>query len=247
MSRPSLPTVRRRGPAPADGRETTRVRAPAPGPLRRSLASLVWAAVAVLLAAVVWFALPHDREVTNAGLLLFKLTPFLAATAAIATADVDLLRRWRVQLVAIPLAFLVFFCWFVPHLFFWSGSDGDFDKLYYTMLTAVPYVILTLVLAYRLGGGPGTTSARLAVAMLLLMLSGLEDLGYLVLTPRTGPIPPVWDWASHMKVFLGHYPTSAEAYAFIAVHVVLALLVLFLPGRFVTGPVRRLGRRARRG
>lgn len=231
---------------------STRVRdpyLPTPEPVRRSLTSVVWAVVAVALAAVVWFALPQDREVGNAGLLLFKLTPFLAATAAIATADVDRLRRWKVHLVAIPATFLVFFCWFVPRLFFYSGSDGDFDKLYYTMLTAVPFVILALVLAFRLGGGSGSGAGRLSVAMLLLMLSGLEDLAFLTVNPLTDPrfrpIPDVWTWASHMKVFLGHYPTRDQAYVFIAVHVLLALLVLFLPGRYVTGPLRRLGGRRR--
>jgi hypothetical protein len=205
--------------------------------------------VALALAALVWFALPHDRQVSNAGLLLLKLTPFLAATAAIALADVELLRRWKLHLVAIPASFLGFFCFFVPRLFFYSGSDGDFERLYYTMLTAVPFVILALTLAYRLGGGSGGSSARLSVAMLLLMLSGLEDLAFLLVNPLTDPrftpIPEVWTWASHMQVFLGHPPTKHEAYAFIAVHVVLALLVLFLPARVVTGPLRRGWRRLR--
>jgi hypothetical protein len=221
----------------------------APGPLRRSAASLAFAVLALGMASVVWFALPHDRQVDSAGLLLFKLTPFAAATAAIALADPQLLRRWKLHLVAIPGGFLVFFCFFVPRLFFYSGSDGDFERLYYTMLTAVPFMILMLTLAYRLGGGSGGTSARLAVAMLLLMLSGLEDLAFLVVNPHTDPrwtpIPEVWTWASHMEVFLGHPPTNEEAYAFIAVHVVLALLVLFLPGRVVVGPLRRGWRRWR--
>jgi hypothetical protein len=80
--------------------------------------------------------------------------------------------------------------------------------------------------------------------MLLLMLSGLEDLAFLVVNPHTDPrwtsIPEVWTWASHMKVFIGHAPTKYEAYGFIAVHTALALLVLFLPARAVTGPLRRL-------
>ena len=51
--------------------------------------------------------------------------------------------------------------------------------------------------------------------------------------PRFWPIPEVWTWASHMTVFLGHPPTKAEAFGFIGVHLVLAGLVLFLPGRAV--------------
>ena len=214
----------------------------------RTRLSLLFGLASLTLAAIIWFVLPHDREVENAGLLLFKLTPFACAVATIALADDAALRRWRIHLVALPGVFLVFFCFFVPRVFFYSGTDGDFPRMYYHMLTAVPLVILGLALAYRLGGGAPGTTARLAFAMLLLMLSGLEDLAFLVVNPHTSPrwtpIPEVWTWASHIEVFIGHPPTKYEAYAFIAVHVVLALLVLFLPARFVAAPLRRLtGRR----
>jgi hypothetical protein len=207
-------------------------------------------AAAGVLAAVIWFVLPHEQEVTSAAMLLFKLTPFAFAVAAIALADDALLRRLRLHLVAIPAAFLLFFCFFVPRIFFYSGTDGDFPKLYYHMLTAVPLIILALVLSFRLGGGAAGTTARLGFAMLLLMLSGLEDLAFLLVNPITDPrfrpIPDVWPWASHIKVFLGHAPTKYEAYAFIAVHVVLAAAVLFVPGRWLravvrAGPFRRSG------
>jgi hypothetical protein len=46
-------------------------------------------------------------------------------------------------------------------------------------------------------------------------------------------MPEVWSWASHMTVFLGHPPTKYQAFAFIAIHVALAALVLFLPGRVI--------------
>src|SRR4051812_29919214 len=118
-----------RGTPPPPGPPSGPAAGPPPGPLRRSAASILAAAVALALAALVWFALPHDRQVSNAGLLLLKLPPFLAATAAIALADVELLRRWKVHLIAIPASFLGFFCFFVPRLFFYSGSDGDFERL----------------------------------------------------------------------------------------------------------------------
>ena len=56
---------------------------------------------------------------------------------------------------------------------------------------------------------------------------------------RGAYIPKVWFWADHMKIFLGHYPSKNEAFVFIAVHVVLALLILFLPGRFILRVLRR--------
>jgi hypothetical protein len=211
--------------------------------MTRSRLSLLFAAAAAVLGGVIWLILPHDRDVTSVAMLLFKLTPFACATAAIALADDVALRRRQVHLIAIPLSFLVFFCYFVPRVFFYSGTDGDFPKLYYHMLTAIPFIILALALAFRLGGGAPATTARLAVGMLLLMLSGLEDLAFLLVNPHTDPrftaIPEVWTWASHMTVFFGHPPHKYEAYAFIAVHLLLAGLVLFLPGRVVSAVVRR--------
>jgi hypothetical protein len=191
------------------------------------------AVAAMALAAVIWFVLPHEREVSSAGMLLFKLTPFAAAVAAIALVDDAALRRRRLHLFAVPASFLVFFCFFVPRVFFYSGTDGDFPALYYHMLAAAPFIIVALALAFRLGGGTPAATARLASSMLLLMLSGLEDLAFLLVNPHTDPrwtpIPEVWTWASHMEVFIGHPPTKYEAYAFIAVHVLLAVAVLVTP------------------
>ncbi|HEY2958682.1 MAG TPA: hypothetical protein VGM21_10825 [Actinomycetota bacterium] len=209
---------------------------------RRQVPFALLAAAAVAAAAVVWLALPREREVASAWELLAKLVPFVLATEAIARMDRDLVRRRWLARVALPAAFLVFFCWFVPRIFYYNQQ---FDRLYYYVLTLTPFVILALALAFRLGGGAPGEVRRVAYASLLLMLSGLEDLAFLVLTPHTDPrfwpIPEVWSWASHMTVFLGHPPSRAEAFAFIAVHLVLAGLVLFLPGRALA----RLGRRGR--
>jgi hypothetical protein len=199
---------------------------------RRHLPFALLAAAAAAAAAFVWFAMPHDREVKALWVLLVKLLPFVLATEAVARLDLAAPARRKLAVVALPVAFLVYLCFFVPRMFFF-GDDGP--TLYYYVLTLTPFVILSLVLAYRLGGGQAGGVRRLAYAMLLLMLSGLEDLAFLTVNPHTDPrwtpIPEVWSWASHMTVFLGHPPTRLEAYGFIAVHVVLAGLVLFLPGR----------------
>lgn len=214
-----------------------------PPAARRQLPFLALAAAAAAAAAFVWFAMPHEREVTALWVLLVKLLPFVLATEAVARLDLAAPARRRLAAVALPVAFLVFFCFFVPRIFFYS-DDGP--TLYYYVLTLTPFVILSLVLAYRLGGGPAGGVRRLAYAMLLLMLSGLEDLAFLTVNPHTDPkwtpIPEVWSWASHMTVFLGHPPTKYEAYGFIAVHVALAALVLFLPGRVLRAVRLPVGR-----
>lgn len=97
------------------------------------------------------------------------------------------------------------------------------------MLTLVPVIILTMLLSFRLGGGQTQPIVRLGTALILLQLSGLEDLAFLLLHD-VRPIPEVWTWASHMTVFLGHAPSRTEAYAFIAVHVLLAIAALTVPG-----------------
>jgi hypothetical protein len=211
-------------------------------PLRHNVTFGVLAVLAAVAAAVVWFFLPHDRDVKSLGIFLFKLVPFIFATEAVAQLDLALVRRWRLVRVVVPLSFAVFFLYFVPKIFFYKD---DFPNLYYHVLVLTPVVIVSLATAYRLGGGSSGEVRRIAYAMLLIMLSGLEDLAFLTVNDHTDPpwnhIPAVWDWASHMTVFLGHPPTRNEAYAFIAVHVALAAFVLVVPTRWVErlNPLRR--------
>lgn len=200
--------------------------------LKKNAWFLGFAILGLALGGYIWFVMPHEREVTSLGIFLFKLLPFVCMAIAIALLDVELFKKLKLHFILIPVAFLVYFCYFVPKIFF---NMDEYPMLYYTVLTVTPIIILSLSLAYRLGGGSGGSSARLSFAMLLLMLSGLEDLAYLTVNHHTDPqwatIPEVWTWASHMTVFIGHAPTKTEAYIFIVVHVILALLVLFLPSK----------------
>ncbi|MEU5508162.1 MULTISPECIES: hypothetical protein [Streptomyces] len=209
---------------------------------RRNAPFLVLAALAAVFAGIVWFAMPHDREVKSLGILLFKLVPFVLATEAIAQLDPVWAQRIRLHLV-VPVCFLVYFCYFVPKIFFVAENHPE---LYYYILTLTPFVILSLVLAFRIGGGAAHLVRRLSYAMILLMLSGLEDLAFLTVNDHTDPawqtIPEVWTWASHITVFLGHPASKYEAYAFITVHVLLALFLLFAPTRWFA-PLARAVRR----
>jgi hypothetical protein len=103
--------------------------------------------------------------------------------------------------------------------------------------------MIALALAYRVGGGSREGVLRVGAAMTILQMSGLEDLVAVLLNSRLDGIPEVWDWAHHITVRLGHVATRNEAYAFIAVHVVLAVLVLAVPRRLFAA----LGRRLRPG
>lgn len=202
--------------------------------LKANRASASFGAGALLAAALVVAVSPPQRQVSSLVDFLFKLVPFVLGLEAIARLELDAQWRRVAALVAVPVSFLGFFCWFVPKIFF---SLDDFPRVYVIVLELTPYVILALVMALRLGGGAAELVRRLGFAMLILMQSGLEDLAFLTVNHHTDPdfasIPDRWTWASHIKVWIGHYPTKYEAYAFIALHVVAAGLVLFAPLRAV--------------
>lgn len=190
---------------------------------------IVLTALALAAAAAVYFGFPHEKELPNIWVLLAKLAPFVLAVEAIAAANLSAKVRRGIALAAIPICFLVYFTFFVPQIFFGEG-------VYYLVLMLTPFLILSFVLAWRLGGGSGGMARRLGYACILLQLSGLEDLAFLTINPHTDPkwtpIPEVWTWADHMTVRVGHELTKNEAFVFIGVHVVLAILVLTLPDSF---------------
>jgi hypothetical protein len=192
--------------------------------------SLIFGALALALTYYVLCHMPHDRVVKSLGVFLLKLAPFVAASLSIATLDVSFLRKERLGMMVVYALFLIIFCVFVPKIFFYHET---FERLYYTILMMVPLIILALTFSFRLGGGSPLDTLRMSFGLLFLMISGIEDLAFLTINKHTDPrwatIPEIWDWASHIKVRLGHYPSKYEAYIFICVHVGIALFILFYP------------------
>ena len=199
---------------------------------QRNRAAFACGAAALAITVAITILSP-PRKVESLSEFLLKLVPFFLATEAIARLDLDERLRSIVARIGLVVTFLGFWAWFVPKIFFYAGVGDDFDQLYVTIFVLTPYVILALAAASRLGGAPGQQVRRLAWAMLLLMVSGIEDLAFLKVNRHTDSrftsVPDRWTWATHMRVRLGHYPTKYEAYAFITVHVVAALVVLFAP------------------
>ena len=198
--------------------------------LRNNILSASFLLITVFLTLFILTQVSMEKEIPSLGVFLLKLLPFVFATLSIAYLNLgDSLQR-GLSFVTIPGAFLGFFCYFVPKLFFFSN---EFEVMYQTMLLAVPYIILALVLSYRLGGGSTGATMRLSFGMLLLMLSGIEDLAFLLISMRYDPnwagIPEVWEWASHMTVRVGRPLTQYEAYVFIGIHIVAAIVVMFYP------------------
>ncbi len=194
------------------------------------------------------FALPPDREVKSLAIFLFKLLPFAVAAIAIALFDPAVLGRLNgIKILLIYACFGLFFFFYIPKLFF-DVAFREASNTYYLTLIITPLMILCFTLVFRMGGGSTGNTLRVAFGSLTLMLSGLEDLMFLTLNPhapgsRYNPIPEVWDWASHMKVRLGHFPTKQEAFIFIAVHILIALFIAFYHFRWLDGLKEPLGLR----
>ncbi|MFI9560044.1 hypothetical protein [Nonomuraea endophytica] len=205
--------------------------------IRANRVTLLAGALAVALAGIVRFVLPYEQEITSLWSFLVKLTPQLAAIVAIAWLDVEWARRLKLHLVAVPAVFLAFLLYFVPKTFMAAmdieDGSGTFEDLYLHVVVFVPFLIVALLLAYRLGGGSREGVLRTGLAMSILHVSGLEDLVAVSMNRRLDAIPEVWGWADHITVRIGHPATKYEAYAFIAAHVVVALLVLFVPRRWL--------------
>lgn len=196
--------------------------------LRENIVSLTSFIIAVILAGIILFVLPQEREVRNLGILLFKLLPFIFASLAIASVKRDVLQNAYLKYILIIGSYLAFFTYLIPKIIF---HRGVFEELYYILLITAPYIILCLVLTFRLGGANGGQTFRLAIALLLIMVSGIEDLAYFTVNfdPNWGPLPEVWDWVTHIAVRIGHPPTRNEIVVFAIVHFILAFGVLVLP------------------
>lgn len=194
--------------------------------------SLGFGLAALIIGLFAIFGLPADREVKSLAIFLFKLLPFALAAITIALFDPALLARFNgLKIVLIYGCFALFFFFYVPKMFF-DVAFNEASNTYYLTLLITPLMILGFTLVFRLGGGSTGNTLRVAFGSLALMLSGLEDLMFLTINPhaagsRYNPIPEVWDWASHIKVRLGHYPTKEEAFIFIGVHILIALFIAF--------------------
>lgn len=205
---------------PADGE-------PAPGtrsPRRQGMLCVALTVLAAGAALVVHEVVPNDVE--NLWSFLFALLPFVLATEAVAQFPRAWAKVWFVPPLLAMLCFAVMMGVFAPKMF-GEFVNADFDSFYALMRMVMPFFILSVALALRLGGGSGGQVRRAAYASLLVMVSGLEDLMFQIWAGV--PIPDRWDWAEHITVRLGHVASQNEALIFIGVHLVLALLVVLVP------------------
>lgn len=206
---------------------------------RRNWLWLVPAIPAVLITLLVMVILPPDQTLDNLGDWLFKLSPFVFAVATVA-----LFPRTKAGPALIVLGVFAYMSYLDTELVMRvqefarnsATDDNAFQPVYQFELFVTTFIVLFGLLAYRLGGGRTANVLKAGIASILVVISGVNDLTFWALNEvwAAGSKPTELKWASHMIVFLGGPPSVPAAVAFMAVHLVLAGVVLALPvGRWV--------------
>lgn len=211
---------------------------------RRQWLWLVAAVPAVVTTLLIMVVLPPDQTLDNVGDWAFKLCPFVFAVLT-----VSLFPRGRFGPALIVFAVFVYMSYLDTELVmrvqgFARSPDQDFQPVYQFELFVTTFIVLFALLAYRLGGGRTANVLKVGIASILVVISGVNDLTFWALNDvwAAGTKPAELKWASHMIVFLGGPPSVPAAVAFMAVHLVLAAIVVALPvGRWVS--VRARGSR----
>lgn len=204
---------------------------------RRQWLWLVAAVPAVVTTLLIMVVLPPDQTLDNLGDWAFKLCPFVFAVLT-----VSLFPRGRFGPALIVFAVFVYMSYLDTELVmrvqgFARSPDQDFQPVYQFELFVTTFIVLFALLAYRLGGGRTANVLKAGIASILVVVSGVNDLTFWALNDvwAAGTKPTELKWASHMIVFLGGPPSVPAAVAFMAVHLVLAAIVVALPvGRWVS-------------
>jgi hypothetical protein len=195
---------------------------------RRRWLWLVAAVPAVVTTLLIMVILPPDQTLDNVGDWAFKLCPFLFAVLT-----VSLFPRVKYGPALIVFAVFVYMSYLDTELVMRVQA---FQPVYQFELFVTTFIVLFALLAYRLGGGRTVNVLKAGVASILVVISGVNDLTFWALNDvwAAGTKPTELKWASHMIVFLGGPPSVPAAVAFMAVHLVLAAIVVALPvGRWV--------------
>lgn len=206
-------------------------------PLSKSfLSTWAWLVPALIgggITVLTLFVLPPERTLYDLTDFVFKISPLVLAVLTIALFPQH--GRW---LPGLLLLGFIFYMGFVDSAFVIEISalvddpETHFSSFYTFNLFVNSFTILLALFAYRLGGGSTSNVLRLGLAAILVMVSGLNDLTFwMMYSWPEGTRPFLFDWASHVAVFIGRTPTLYDMIGFLAVHLLLAGLIILLPFR----------------
>lgn len=190
------------------------------------------AAAGVAATLLIMVILPPDREINNLGEFLFHISPVVFAVLAVAGFP----QRPAIGLLLLAALVIAYMgvldtLNIMRVLDYAKAADQDaaFPTLYQFTTFIDAFTVIAVLFGYRLGGATTARVLRLGFASTLVLISGLNDLTFLYLYHWPEGRPTRLDWASHIKVFIGGWPTPTAAIIFCAVHLVLAAAILAWP------------------
>lgn len=208
---------------------------------------LIPAAIGGGLTVLTLFVLPPDRTLHGLRDFVFKVSPLVAAVLAIALFPKH--GSWPKWLMLLGF---VFYMGYIDSAFILqvnnlaaAAIEGEVQKQFSTFyvfnLFVNSFTLLFALFAYRLGGGSAVNVIKLGLAAILVTISGLNDLTMWMMYPWPGGERPfVFDWASHVAIFIGRDPNLYHMLGFLAVHLALAVTIILLPlQRWIDAPRTR--------
>lgn len=196
---------------------------------KRIIMSLASFVIAFILAIII-LTFFHAQAIPSVWVFLLKLLPFLFALIGISLFPSHKIQPpWNIILII--LGFGVVFCYGFPkQAYFFLKSD--WESFYLVAQMMMPFTILLLAFTMKTFGMKVKETFVFGLTCILFMLSGIEDLTFLLLNPNleTGEfmIPEKWDWAHHMTIRAGRVLNRNEAFGFIALHFLLIAFIFYV-------------------
>lgn len=199
----------------------------------RFISNYTWLLFLILGSAgglFIWLFMPHNSELSSVWVMLFKIAVFVVICLGIAYFPNQF--KYRYLLVSLP--FLGFLGYILPRISYFGFFGGEIladdaltGELYtFLYLLLYPGIVLTVCLAYRMGGGSPGSTLKIALNGIVLVFSGFLD----VLWPLVNPVEiPAVIYAQHIKVVLGHFATYQEAVIFTLFHIPVLIGINLLP------------------
>jgi hypothetical protein len=192
---------------------------------------LTFAALGVAGAAAVWFLMPHQSQIDSVWQMLFKLLAFLLVVLSIAFFP----NRSPGRFLLVILPFFAFAGFLIPRLSYFGFTGivpmNDFRLAgeFYTVLYLLTYpaIVLTTTFAFRLGGGTPGQCVKVGLSGALILFSGFLDVLWHLVNPVQ--LPDKLQYAHHIAIVLGHYPSYREGVVFTLCHLPFLVGLLVLP------------------
>lgn len=202
--------------------------------LKPLMAKYLWIVFSILGLVgflIVWYCMPHKGEIDSIWQVVFKLLMFLFIVLAVAFFP----NKFKARYLLLILPFFIFTGYLIPRITYFAFRAipmkliPDAHLELYTLLFVMvfPAIVMTVCMAYRLGGGTPGNVIKIAFSAVIILFSGWLDFMWYTINPVE--IPERIVYAHHIEVIIGHFPTYVETIIFAAAHIPLLVILNVLP------------------